>query len=310
MLKFLLILVPSLLVAYFVALAVLPWEKRRKLRHFATYAMGYIGAVVALIPLLLLIWHLAKEGLPGINADFFFKGEKPTGMPGGGYANAIVGSGIIVLLAALVGVPIGILAGIYLAEVGKGWFAATIRFLAEVLTGLPSIIAGILVYLLVVMNLKDVEGWKNFNAVAGAIALALLMIPVITRVTEEAIRMVPGGLREASYGLGVPQWRTVLHVVLPAARSGILTGVVLAIARVGGETAPLLFTTLGNREIIWDPRQSMGALPLSIYNGAKSPSDINIELAVSGALFLVFWVALVNVIIRWLAIKFQPKTSA
>ncbi len=292
---------------YQIGLRLLPWATQRKVRHLTTYGMGYLGSLLAIIPLVLLVAYLVKAGGPGLNWTFLTAAEKPVGQPGGGFANAIVGSGIIILLASLVGVPIGLLAGIYLAEVGKGWFAATIRFLAEVLTGLPSIIAGILAYTLFVMHLRNVPGWSNFNGVAGALALCFLMIPVITRVTEEAIRMVPNHLREASMGLGVGQWRTVWHVVLPAARSGILTGVVLAIARVGGETAPLLFTTLGTREIVTDPRQAMGALPLSIYFGAGSPSDLNVQLAITGALFLVIWIALVNIGIRWLSILTQPR---
>lgn len=307
MLRALVIGVPILLVVYVILANTLPWDQRRTLRHYATYFWGVLGTVVALVPLLMLLGYLFKEGAPGLTAAFFTHAELPDGQPGGGFANAMIGSVMVVGLAALIGVPIGVLAGIYLAEIGRGWVANAIRFLAEVLTGLPSIIAGILAYVLIVMHMGDRPGWSNFNAVAGAIALSFLMIPVITRVTEEAVRMVPAHLREASYGLGATQWRTVWSVVLPAARSGILTGVVLAVARAGGETAPLLFTIQGNRDIVWDPRNAVSALPLSIYNATQSPSDVNLKMAVTGALFLVILVALTNFGIRWFAVRSQPR---
>ncbi len=309
MLKTLLIAVPILFIAFQITKQLVPWETRRKMSHYGSYIGGVVGSILALTPLVFLMIYLVKEGGPGFTAAFFTESQKPIGQPGGGYLNAIVGSLLIILMASGIGVPIGVLAGIYLAEVGKGRFAATVRFLSEVLTGLPSIVAGILGYTLIVMKIQDVPGWKPYSGFAGAVALSFLMIPVITRVTEEAIRLVPKAQREASFGLGVGQWRTVWHVVLPAARSAILTGVVLAVARVGGETAPLLFTALGNREIITNVREPMSALPLAIYFDAGSPSDINVQLAVTGALFLVVWIALVNLVIRWIAAKTQPKLS-
>ncbi|HRF59686.1 MAG TPA: phosphate ABC transporter permease PstA [Fimbriimonadaceae bacterium] len=293
----------AIVVIYTILILVLPWESRRRVRHLATYALGVCCTIVALIPLVMLVTYLVKAGAPGLGADFFTQVQKPIGEPGSGMKHAIIGSLIIVSLASAIGVPIGILCGIYLAEVGKGKFAAAIRFLSEVMTGLPSIIAGILGFALIVAR------YERFSAWAGALALSILMIPVVTRVTEEAIRLVPKALREASFGLGAQRWQTVVKVVLPSARSAILTGVILAVARVGGETAPLLFTAAGQSLVNTDPSRAMAALPLSIYLNANQPFDTSKQLAISGALFLVIWIAFVNFVIRWIAAKTQPRLS-
>lgn len=290
----------AMLVAYFGAMPFLTWRLRRKVRHFATISVCVFGSVVALIPLFLLITYLFKAGLPGLNVAFFTQSQKPLGEPGGGFFHAIVGSLIIVGIATLIGVPVGVLCGIWLSEVGKGRSVSVIRFLADVLTGLPSIIAGILGYELIVSQTK------TFSGLAGSIALSILMIPVITRVTEESLKLVPKGLREASLGLGAGKAQTILRVVLPAARSGIFTGVILAVARVGGETAPLLFTAAGQSKVIWNPSEAMAALPLSIYLNSSQPFDVSQQLALTGALVLVLFVALVNVVVKlWVG-----KTSA
>ena len=303
MIHSLLIGVPATVFLYFVAVALAPWTIKRQLRHYATYVLGVAATLLAIVPLVMLVYYLVKAGAPGLNAQFFAEAQKPLGESGSGMRHAIIGSLIIVGRASLIGIPIGVGAGVYLAEVGKGKFAAAIRFLAEVLTGLPSIIAGILGYALIVARFGHFSGW------AGAIALSVLMIPVITRVTEEAIRLVPRQLTEGSLALGAPQWKTVWHVVLPAARSAILTGIVLAVARVGGETAPLLFTSAGQSIVQFDPNKAMAALPLSIYLNANQPFDSSRQLAITGALFLVLWIALVNLAMRWLAIRTQPKLS-
>lgn len=287
----------GLLAAYGILVTVLPWDARRKLRHGATYLVGGLGAALALVPLVLLVTYLVRAGVPGLSLEFFTKTQAPLGEAGGGFLHAILGTIEIVALASAMGVPIGVLAGIYLAEVGRGWLAGAIRFLAEVLTGLPSIIAGILGYTLIVVRTGE------FSALAGAIALAVLMVPVITRVTEEAIRLVPPSLREASFGLGIGQWRTVWHITLPSAKSAILTGIVLAIARVGGETAPLLFTAVGQSIVNFDPTKAMAALPLSIYANANQPFDVSKQLAVTGALVLVASIGLVNLLVRWLTVR-------
>jgi phosphate transport system permease protein len=289
----------ALVVAYALAANFLPFPARRKLRHFGTYGFGAFASIVALIPLVLLLAYLFKEGMPGLNASFFSNPESGGGQPRG-FKNAIIGTGIIVGMASAIGVPIGVLAGVYLAEMGRGWFANSLRFLAEVLTGLPSIVAGILGYTLLVKGV-------GASAYSAAVALSFLMIPVITRVTEEAIRLVPAALREASFGLGIGEWRTIWHVVLPAARSAILTGVVLAIARVGGETAPLLFTAAGNNFVSTDITKAMAALPLSVYTRFDQPQMANKSLALTGALVLVLWIALINLLVRWISSRTQAK---
>lgn len=285
---------------YGALIAFAPWDLKRKVRHWGTYTLGFVAALLALLPLVLLLSYLVTHA-SSLNPQFFTEAQRPLGEPGSGMKHAILGSILIVGLASVVGIPVGIGAGIYLAEFGKGRIAAGVRFLAEVLTGLPSIIAGILGYTLIVVR------FGHFSAWAGALALSILMIPVITRVTEEAINLVPKGLIEASYGLGAGQWRTSWHVVLPAARSAILTGVILAIARVGGETAPLLFTSAGQSIVNLNPNKATAALPLSIFLNANQPFDVSRQLAVAGALFLVLWIAAINLIMRWIAARAQAK---
>jgi phosphate transport system permease protein len=302
MISILLWAIPALAVLYAILVTVLPWEGKRKVRHVATYALGATGVVIALFPLVLVVSYLVARGAPGLDATFFTEVQKPLGEDGSGLLHAMLGSLMIVTMASCIGVPVGVLAGIYLAEIGKGWFADAVRFLAEVLTGLPSIIAGILGYALFVA-----PNQQQYSALAGAAALSVLMIPVVTRVTEESVRLVPRGLREASYGLGAGQFQTVWKVVIPSARSAILTGIVLAVARVGGETAPLLFTTAGQSVINWKPTEATAALPLSIYLNANQPFESSQQLAVTGALFLVMWIALVNVVMNWIAHRTRPK---
>ncbi len=289
-------------VSYFVATNVGAWPWRRRIRHIGTYVLGTTASVLALIPLFMLVSYLVSHGAPGLNETFFSQAQKPLGEPGSGMKHAILGSLVIVGLASLIGTPIGVFAGIYLAERGTSRFAQSVRFLSEVMTGLPSIIAGILAYSVLVVR-YGFSGWS------GAMALSVLMIPVITRVTEESIRLVPAQLREASLGLGADHWRTVTRVILPAARSGILTGIILAIARVGGETAPLLFTAVGQNQVQLDPRQAMSALPLSIYTNQNQAFEVSQRLAVSGALFLVIWIGLINFAVRWISSRMQAKLA-
>ncbi len=303
MIRSLVIGIPIAIAVYYLVLALVPFATKRKIRHGATYGLGLVAIVLALTPLVLLITYLAREGWSGLTLDFFTHDQKPLGMPGSGMRHAILGSLVILGMASIIGIPIGVLAGIYLAEVGKGKLASAIRFLSEVLTGLPSIVAGILGFTLIVTY------YGRASALAGSVALAVLMIPVITRVTEEAIRLVPKAIREASFGLGGSQAQTVIKVVLPASRSAILTGIVLAVARVGGETAPLLFTAVGQSTLSWDPTHSMAALPLSIYLNANQPFESSQKLAITGALFLVLWIAVVNLVVRAIASRTQPRLS-
>ena len=237
--------------------------------------------ILVLVPLIAIFGYLVYRGIGSINWAFLTQTPKPVGEPGGGMANAIVGSAFILMIASIVGVPVGVGAGIYLAEFGQNRFGDSIRFTADVLNGVPSIVIGIVAYSIVVLQ------QKHFSALAGGVALAIMMIPTITRTTEEMLLLVPQALREAAYGLGIPRWRTALSITLRTATSGVLTGVMLAFARVAGETAPLLFTAFGNQ--FWNLRtdQPTAALPLQIFSYAISPYDEWHRQAWAGALVLI-----------------------
>jgi phosphate transport system permease protein len=240
-----------------------------------------IFTLAVLLPLMLIFVHIIKMGFSSINFDFFIQIPKPTGETGGGMANGLAGSAILILLASLLGIPIGIFGAIYLSEYGGGRFSDLIRFSADVLSGIPSIITGMVAYTLLVVPMK------GFSALAGAFALALIMIPIVLRTTEEQLKLVPGTLREASLALGIPLWRTTLKVTLRSALTGVMTGILLSIARIAGETAPLLFTSLGNQfwsKSLTDP---IAAMPLQIFSFAISPYDDWHRLAWAGALVLV-----------------------
>ncbi len=214
---------------------------RRKGVNAATSSLVHLSALLAIGLLFAILGYVLLQGMTAVNLDFLTQLPKPVGEPGGGMANAIVGTLILVAIACGIALPTGILAGVYLAEFGRNRLGTAIRFVTEVLTGIPSIAVGIFAYVLVVLPMR------SFSAVAGGVALAIIMIPIITRTTEEMLLMVPNSLREASLALGIPEWRMIMRVVLPAAGAGITTGAMLAIARAAGETAPLLFTALGNR---------------------------------------------------------------
>ena len=214
--------------------------------------------LLVLLPLVAIFGYLVYRGVGSINWAFLTQTPKPVGEPGGGMANAIVGSAFILGIASILGVPIGVGAGIYLAEFGRHRFGDAIRFTADVLNGVPSIVIGIVAYSIVVLY------QRHFSALAGGVALAIMMIPTITRTTEEMLLLVPQALREASYGLGIPRWRTTLSITLRTATSGVITGIMLAFARVAGETAPLLFTAFGNQYWNLHAEQPTAALPLQI----------------------------------------------
>ena len=253
---------------------------RRAMNALATAAA--LGAVVmVLLPLGAIFVYLVYKGAGSINWAFLTQTPKPVGEAGGGMANAIAGSCLILLIGSVVGVPVGIGAGIYLAEYGHNQLGNLIRFTADVLNGVPSIIVGIVAYGLVVLT----QG--HFSALAGGAALAIMMIPTITRTTEEMLLLVPTNVREAAYGLGVSRWRTTLSITLRTATSGVITGVMLAFARVAGETAPLLFTAFGNQFWNWKLNQPTAALPLQIFTYAISPFDEWHRQAWAGALILI-----------------------
>jgi phosphate transport system permease protein len=237
--------------------------------------------VTVLVPLVAIFSYLLYKGIGSINWAFLTQLPKPVGETGGGMANAIVGSGLILGLASLMGVPVGIGAGIYLSEYGQTRFGNLVRFTADVLNGVPSIVIGIVAYAIVVFQ------QKHFSAFAGSVALAIMMVPTIARTTEEMLLLVPTALREAAYGLGISRWRTTLSITLRTALPGVITGIMLAFARVAGETAPLLFTTLGNEFWNLHMDQPTAALSLQIYNYAKSPYDDWHRQAWAGALVLI-----------------------
>jgi len=263
-----------------------PARPLRRTRRNIANSLMWVGAIlatlIALTPLFMVLFYLMKTGLPALNPGFFTQMPKPVGEPGGGMANAIVGSVILVALASLVGLPIGIFGGIYLAEFGNTRWGAGMRFAADVLASVPSIVIGILVYTIIVLPTKQ------FSALAGGLALGIMMIPTVMRTTDELVRMVPMALRESALSLGVTRFRTVFTVVITSARAGIITGVLLAIARVAGEAAPLLFTALGNSYMSTKLDQPIASLPVQIYLYANSPYDTWQAQAWAGALVLVF----------------------
>lgn len=254
--------------------------RRRVVDHLMT-AAAFFTVILVLAPLFAIFAYLVYKGFGSINWAFLTQTPKPVGESGGGMANAIVGSCLILAIASIIGVPLGVGAGIYLAEFGRNRFGDIIRFTADVLNGVPSIVIGIVAYALVVLT------QRHFSALAGGVALAIMMIPTITRTTEEMLLLVPQALREAAYGLGIPHWRTTLSVTLRTATSGVITGIMLAFARVAGETAPLLFTAFGNQFWNFHVNQPTAALPLQIFTYAISPYDEWHRQAWAGALVLI-----------------------
>jgi phosphate transport system permease protein len=254
---------------------------RRYVWNYAVTALSILSTILVIAPLVAILAYLIYKGASSLNVAFFTQIPAPVGEPGGGMANAIVGSGVILAVASLIGIPVGIAAGVYLAEFGRGkLLASAVRFTADVLNGVPSIVMGIAAWVVLVKG-------RGFSAMAGGVALAIMMIPTITRTTEEMLATVPNAIREAAYGLGVPRWRTVLSVTLKTASPGIITGCMLAFARVAGETAPLIFTAFGNQFWSFKLTEPIAALPLQIYVYAISPYDEWHRLAWAGSLVLI-----------------------
>jgi phosphate transport system permease protein len=253
----------------------------------------YLAAFLATLPLVFILVHLAKEGASSLDLAFFTQMPKPVGETGGGMANAIAGTLTLISIAAVIGLPIGIGAGLHLAEQRGTRLANAVRFLSDVLNGLPSIVMGIFAWQVLVRPVG------HFSALAGGIALGVMMIPLVTRTTEEMIRLVPGSLREAALALGYARWRTSLSIVLRTALPGIVTGALVAVARIAGETAPLIFTAFGNQ--FWSTAldQPMAALPLQIYGYATSPFDDWHRLAWAGALVLIALVLIISLVARF-----------
>ena len=253
----------------------------------ALCAFGVVGI------LLIILGYIAFQGATSLSWQFLIETPRPVG-EGGGIGNAILGSLILLFLASITGIPLGIAIGIYLAEMGDGWFGAAVRFIVDTMIGIPSIIFGIFIYAVIVLQ----QGY--FSTLAGAAALSLIMIPIVARTTEEMIRLVPQSLREAALALGAPQWRVIFDIVVPAALSGIATGSILAVARVLGETAPLLFTAFGSRFYNIYLDEPMASLTVQIYNYAISPFEEWHAKAWAGTLVLIALILIINITVRYL----------
>jgi phosphate transport system permease protein len=271
-------------------------NKRRRLTNTVMTTLTSVCAVVAVAVLLLILGYIAYRGITAINLQFLTDTPKPVG-EGGGIGNAITGSSLLILLACLIGLPAGIAGGVYLAEFGDNWFGRVVRFMTDTLTGVPSIIVGVFVYTIIVLP------QRHFSALAGGVALAVIMVPIVARTTEEMIRLVPTSLREGALALGAPQWRVTLGVVLPAAASGIATGAMLAVARVSGETAPLLFTAFGSRFFNWYLDEPTSSLTVQIYNYAISPYDEWHAQAWAATLVLMTLILVINIAVRFFTRK-------
>jgi len=265
---------------------------RTVVNHTVTALCGLM-VLLALLPLGSLLWLVISKGTPGLTLTFFTSLPTPVGEPGGGVGNAILGTASMVALACLIGLPVGIGAGVFLAERADNAFSRAVRFTAEVFSGIPSIVIGIVAYGLVVVPMR------RFSGLAGGLALALLMVPSLARTTEELVRLVPVSLREASLALGISQWKTSLRIVLRTAAGGLLTAALLAIARAAGETAPLLFTSLNNQYWNFRPDQPTASLTVQIYNYAISPYEDWHQKAWSAALVLLLLVGLLNLAARY-----------
>ncbi|HEV2697839.1 MAG TPA: phosphate ABC transporter permease PstA [Terriglobales bacterium] len=272
-------------------------QLRRQLTDYFFTGLAAGLTVVVVGTLVAIFAYLLFKGAGSLNWAFLTQTPKPVGEAGGGMANAMVGSGIILAIATLLGVPVGIGAGVYLAEFGRNRFGQLVRFTADVLNGVPSVVIGLVAYGLVVFE------QKHFSAFAGGVALAMMMVPTVARTTEEMLLLVPQPVREAALGLGIPQWRTTISITLATAKAGIITGVMLAFARVAGETAPLLFTAFGNQFWSLSPNQPIAALPLQIFNYAISPFDEWHRQAWAGALMLVILIVGTTTLVRFVFMR-------
>ncbi len=263
----------------------------RRMQNMLMGGLILLATLLVVAPLILIFVYLIREGLGAINADFFTKVPAPEGETGGGLANAIVGSVQMLAMASVIGVLVGVSGGIFLSEYPRHPLMPTIRMISDVLAGIPAIVMGLVVYSMIVLQF-------GFSGFAGALALGFLMMPIVVRTTEEVLKLVPLTVREAGLALGLPKWLVTLRIVLPAAAGGIVTGVMLALARVAGEAAPLLFTAFGNSAINMDASRPMSALPLEIFRGATSAYPENQRLAKAGALLLITLIFLTSLLAR------------
>ncbi|PIJ43764.1 phosphate ABC transporter permease PstA [Tatumella sp. OPLPL6] len=273
-------------------------QTKRRVKNYIALTLSLLTMAFGLFWLLWILWTTVSKGIDGLSWDLFTQDTPPPNTDGGGLANALAGSGLLILWSTVLGTPLGILAGIYLAEYGrKSWLAEIIRFINDILLSAPSIVIGLFVYTLVVSRMQHFSGW------AGVFALALLQIPIVIRTTENMIKLVPDSLREAAYALGTPKWRMILSITLKASLSGIMTGVLLAIARIAGETAPLLFTALSNQFWSTDMSQPLANLPVTIFKFAMSPFAQWQSLAWAGVLVITLCVLVLNILARMIFVK-------
>lgn len=267
---------------------------RRRTTNVVMLSISFLAAIITIAPLVLIFYYTISKGIANLNINFFTKLPTPVGESGGGMVNAIVGTLILIAIGGGIGIPVGIFSGVYLSEFGKNKFGAIVRFFADVLSGIPSIVVGVVAYTLVVIPMR------HFSALAGGIALAILMIPTITRTTEEMIKLVPQSFREAGLALGIPKWKITLMIVLKTAWKGIATGILLGLSRAAGETAPLLFTSLGNRFWSTSIFQPIASLTVYIYQYASSPFKDWNDQAWTAALVLIILISLLSLVFRFI----------
>jgi len=266
-------------------------DRTRRISSALMTSLTALCTLLAVGALFIILAYIALKGIGSLNFQFLVDRPRPVG-EGGGIGNAIIGSLVLLAISSAFGLPIGIAVGVYLSEVGKSRLASIVRFIVDTLTGIPSIVTGVFIYAILVLPMK------HFSAIAGGVALGLIMVPIVGRTTEEMLKLVPHSLREGALALGAPQWRVTLGVVLPAAASGIATGAMLAIARVSGETAPLLFTAFGSRFFPTSLNEPIASLTVQIYNYALSPYDEWHALAWAATLVLMTLILGINIVVR------------
>jgi len=273
----------------------------RRIKDSAFKSLVIILSLLVVLPLFLILFFIFKKGISSINWQFFISLPKPVGEQGGGIANALVGTFLLVTLASIFSIPIGIALGVYLSEFKESKISYWVRLCVDILQGIPSIVIGIIAYLWVVKQMG------HFSALSGAVALAIMMLPVIVKSTEETLKLIPESFKEASLALGVPYYRTIIKVILPAGLSGIITGILLAISRIAGETAPLLFTAFGNPFMNWNIDKPVSSLPLLIFNYAISPYEDWHKLAWGAGFVLVIFVLFLNLVAKGVIRKWKVQ---
>ncbi len=273
--------------------------RARKIKNSLFKGLVIVLAMLSTVPLLLILFYIAKEGITAINPDFLFKLPKPVGETGGGIANAIVGTFVLIIIASVIAIPLGISIGVYLAEFRKHKFTHYVRLGIDILQGTPSIVIGIIAYLWIVRQMG------TFSALSGGIALAIMMLPILVTTTEETLKLLPDSLKESAFALGVPYYSTLLRIILPAALNGVVTGIVLSIARIAGETAPLLFTAFGSPFMNLDVTQPISSLPHVIFIYSTSPYNEFHSLAWGASLVLIILVLILNLSAKLLAKRWK-----